>query len=417
MKVSLVKEMREVDRKAVEDYGISELVLMENAGHRTVEAVQELLGDLSEKNICVLAGSGNNGGDAFVAARHLANTGARVKVFFIGNAAHLTKSTAVNRSIVQNMELELHSLEGERSWDRLQVVLRFADVLVDGVLGTGFQGNLRPDIRRLVKLVNATGKPVVAIDIPTGVIADTGQVDEDAIQASCTVALGLPKPGHFLCPGGALSGTILVDDIGLPSALLQSDISQSLLDDDLAATLLPARPIDAHKGTCGRFLVIAGSRGMTGAAALAAQAVLRVGAGTVTLAIPESLNELMEIKLTEVMTCPIPESQPGVLGGDKSLGVLLQMIDQYDAVLLGPGIGRQEAALELIRNLAEFTSKPLVLDADAIYAYRGHADQLKNCKQIPVLTPHLGEMAALLNTTVSDLRASLLELTRKAAMD
>ena len=419
MRVSLVEEMREIDRRAVEDYGISELVLMENAGHRTMEAVQELLGDLSEKNVCVLAGSGNNGGDAFAAARHLANAGAKVKVFFIGNPLHLTKPTSVNRSIVQNMEIELHSLEGERSWDRLQVVLRFADVLVDGVLGTGFQGNLRPDIRRLVKLVNAAGKPVVAVDVPTGVIADTGQMDGDAVQAACTVALGLPKPGHFLCPGGAMSGKILVDDIGLPAALLQNDIHQSILNDKLAATLLPARPIDAHKGTCGRFLIIAGSRGMTGAAVLAAQSVLRAGAGTVTLAVPESLHELMEVKLTEVMTCPIPESEsePGILGGDDALGELLHMVDKYDAILLGPGMGRHEKTLELIRNLAEFTSKPLIFDADAVYAYRGHVDRLKNCKQIPILTPHLGEMAALLNLTVADLRDSLLRLTRQAAKD
>ncbi len=415
MKVSLVEEMREIDRKSVADYGVAELVLMENAGHRTAEAVEELLGSLREKSVCVLAGSGNNGGDAFAAARHLANAGARVKVFFIGNPAHLTKSAAVNRRIVQNMEIELHSLEGERSWDRLQVVLRFSDVLVDGVLGTGFQGNLRADIRRLVKLINSMGKPVVAIDIPTGVAADTGQVDADAVQASCTVALGLPKPGHLLCPGGALSGRLLVDDIGIPSVLLEQDIRQSLLDDELAASLLPPRPVDAHKGTCGRFLIIAGSRGMTGAAVLASQAVLRAGAGTVTLAVPESLHELMEVKLTEVMTCPIPELTPGVLGGDDSLGALLQMVDQYDAILMGPGMGRRDETMELIRNLAEFTSKPLILDADAVYAYRGHVDELKNCKQIPILTPHLGEMAALLNTTVPELRASLLETARKVA--
>lgn len=418
MKVSLVNEMREIDRKAINEFGIPELVLMENAGHRAMEAAEELLGGLTDKNVCVLAGNGNNGGDAFAAARHIANAGAKVKVFFIGNASHLSKSTAANRAIVQNMELELHSLEGERSWDRLQVVLRFADVLVDGVLGTGFKGNLRPDIRRLVKLVNAANKPVVSIDVPTGVEADTGQVDEDAIRASCTVALGLPKPGHFLCPGGALSGNIIVDDIGLPASLLQKDINQSILNDEMASGLLPPRPVDAHKGTCGRFLVVAGSRGMVGAAALASQAVLRAGAGTVTLALPESLHELMEIKLTEVITCPVPESEEGgILGGDKSLGVLLSMIDQYDAVLLGPGMRRDDSTLELVRNLSEFTSKPIVMDADAVYAYRGHIDQLKNCKQIPILTPHLGEMAALLGITVPQLRGSLLELTRKAARD
>ncbi len=417
MKVALVDEMRKIDQRAVAEFGVAELVLMENAGHRTAEAVAELLGSIREKNICVLAGSGNNGGDAFAAARHLANGGAKVKVFFIGDLTHLTKSATINRRIVQNMEIELHSLEGERSWDRLQVVLRFSDVLVDGVLGTGFKGDLRADIRRLVKLVNSMGKPVVAIDVPTGVAADTGQVDGDAVQAACTVALGLPKPGHLLCPGGAMAGKILVDDIGIPSVLLGMGIRQSLLDDELASTLIPPRPIDAHKGTCGRFLVIAGSSGMSGAAVMAAQAVLRAGAGTVTLAVPASLHELMEVKLTEVMTCPIPELEPGIMGGDDSLGVLLQMVDKYDAVLMGPGMGRREETLDLIRNLAEFTSKPLILDADAVYAFRGHLDKLKECKQIPILTPHLGEMAALLEVTVQTLRSALLESARKMAKD
>ena len=417
MKISLVKEMRDIDRQSIERYGIPEMVLMENAGHRVAEAAQEILGGAAERSVCVLAGSGNNGGDAFVAARHLANMGAKVKVFFIGNTSHLTKSTAANREIIQNMELELHSLEGDRSWDRLQVVLRFAEIIVDGILGTGFHGELRQDVLKLVKLVNAAGKPVISIDVPTGVEADTGRIGAAAIKSVCTVALGLSKPGHFLCPGAAQVGTLLVDDIGIPSALLENGIRQSLLDEALAASLLPPRPMDAHKGSCGRILVVAGSRGMTGAAVLAAQSALRVGAGIVTLAVPESLHDIMEAKLTEVMTRPVPdmEEKPGILGGDKALGTILQMADDFDAILVGPGMGREPETLELVRKLAGFVNKPVILDADAIHAYRDQADQLKACKQMPVLTPHLGELSALLGVTVKELRANLLERVRDAA--
>ncbi len=415
MKVSLVEEMKEIDRSSVEDYGIPETVLMENAGHRVAEAVEDFLGIVKDKNICVLAGSGNNGGDAFVAARHLANAGARVKVFFAGNASHLTKSAEINRDIIKHMGLELHTMEGDRSWDRLQVVLRFADLVVDGVMGTGFQGTLRMDIMKLVKLVNAAEKQVIAIDIATGVEADTGRVEGEAIQASCTVTFGVPKPGHLLCPGAEHTGKLIVDDIGIPSKLLTEGLRQSLLDDELARTLLPARPLGVHKGDCGKILVIAGSSGMMGAAELSSRAALRAGAGLVTLAVPESLHDLMELKLTEVMTTAIPEADKGIFSGDKAIGILAQMADAYDAVLIGPGLGRQKETSDLVRKLMEVIEKPVVLDADGIYAYKGCADQLKNSKQVPVLTPHLGEMAAFLGIGTEELRNSLLEQTREAA--
>ena len=417
MKLSLVKEMRDIDRRSVEEYGIPEIVLMENAGRRTAEAALEILENVKGKSICVLAGSGNNGGDAFVAARHLANMGARVKVFLAGNVAHITKSAAINRDAVKHMEIELHTLEGDRAWDRLQVVLRFADLVIDGILGTGCKGELREDVLKLVRLVNAANKPVVAVDIATGVEADTGQVKSEAVQAACTVALGVPKLGHLLCPGAALTGRLLVDDIGIPAKLLEEGLNQNILDAAQVSSLLPPRAMDAHKGNCGRILVIAGSRGMTGAAALASEAALRSGAGVVTLAVPESLHDLMEMKLTEVMTQPVPEVKKGIIGGDKALAALLQMTDGYDAVLIGPGLGRDDETGELVRKLAGFVEIPVILDADGIFAYHGYADQLKSCKQVPILTPHLGEMASFLGVTVEELRGSLLETVREAAKE
>jgi len=417
MKVSLVDEMREIDRKATEDYGIPELLLMENAGRRAAEAMEELLGGVEGKTICVLAGTGNNGGDALAAARHLSNRGAKVKVFLTGNPEHFTTSAEVNRDVVDKMGIEIQLLAGERVLDRLRVYLkRFTDGILDGVLGTGFQGSLRGNLGELFKVVNASGCPVVSIDIPSGVEADTGAVTEEAVRANVTVSLGLPKIGHLLCPGAESTGKLLVDDIGIPSGLLGTDeIKQGLIDDALAAKLFRKRPMDVHKGSCGRVLVIGGSKGMTGAAALASRAVLRSGAGISTLAIGESLHDIMEGKLTEVMTRPVPELSPGVIAGDRAMGTLLELMDSHDAALIGPGLGREYETCEMVRHLAASLNKPIILDADGIFAYRKKAKLLTEFQQTPILTPHLGEMATLLDITVQELRASLLSIVRDSA--
>lgn len=417
MKISLAEEMRDIDRRALEDYGLSAAVLMENAGHRAAEAVSELLGKApAGKSVIVLAGAGNNGGDAFAAARHLSNFGVRLKIFFLGDPAHLSPAAAANRDTAEKMGIEIHELASDRVWDRLTVSLRFADAVLDGVLGTGFSGELRKPVLRLIELVNSQCKPVISIDIPSGVAADTGAVSTVAIQAAETLALGLPKAGHFLCPGAAATGKLLVDDIGLPLALLEGKgMRQTLLDDALAATLLPLRALDAHKGTCGRILVVAGSRGMTGAAYLSSLAALRVGAGMVTLAVPESFADLMEMKTTEVMTVPVPECAPGAMGGDEALSRLLELSEGKDAVLLGPGLGRREETGALVRKFAAYLEKPLVLDADALFAFRGHLKELARAKQMPVLTPHLGELAGLLGETAATLRKDLLSCVREAA--
>ena len=328
MKVALAKQMHAIDKSAVEEYGLPELSLMESAGHRVFEAVEKFLGDVGKKSICILAGSGNNGGDALVTARYLSNAGARVKIFLLGDKDHRTQSLNVQMRILRGMGVELQQLESDRAWERLQVTLRFSDAVVDGILGTGFSGQLRPAALRLIRLVNAAKKVTIAIDIPSGVDSDTGAVGEAAMQADCTVALGLPKVGHYICPGASYVGKLLVDNIGLPAELLTEDIHQTLVDDELALTFLPARAKDSHKGTCGKILIVAGSKGMTGAASLAAMSAMKVGAGLVTLAVPESLNPIYEMKLTEVMTAPLDEVKQGIIGGDKASEKILDLAEK-----------------------------------------------------------------------------------------
>ncbi|MBR0287353.1 MAG: NAD(P)H-hydrate dehydratase [Selenomonadaceae bacterium] len=417
MKVALAKQMHEIDKSAIEEYGLPELSLMESAGHRVFEATKDILGGVSKKSICILAGSGNNGGDALVAARYLSNAGARVKIFLLGNKDHRTQSLNVQMRILRGMGVELQQLESDRAWERLQVTLRFSDAVVDGILGTGFSGQLRPGALRLIRLVNAAKKVTIAIDIPSGVDSDTGAVGEAAMQANCTVALGLPKICHYICPGASYVGKIIVDNIGLPAELLNDEIHQTLVDDELALTFLPERPKDSHKGTCGKILIIAGSRGMTGAASLAAMSAMKVGAGLVTLAVPESLNPIYEMKLTEVMTAPLDEVKQGIIGGDKASEKILDLSESVDAILLGPGLGRERETQALVKKIVAEVDKPLILDADAIYPFNGKADELKTCKQIPILTPHLGELSALLDIPVEKLRPALISEVRRAAQE
>lgn len=417
MKVAMAKEMHEIDAVAINKFGLPELSLMESAGRRVAEAAIKILGGVDRKSICVLAGSGNNGGDALVASRFLSNRGARLKVFLIGNQNHRTESFIVQIKILREMGVEILQLENDRAWERLQVTLRFCDAIIDGILGTGFSGELRASALRLIRQANATGKPIVAIDIPSGVASDTGAVGGEAINAACTVALGLPKIGHYICPGANHVGELVIDDIGIPAKILNAEIHQTLIDDELAKTLLPVRARDVHKGSCGKILVVAGSRGMTGAASLASMAALKAGAGLVTLAVPESLNDLYEVKLTEVMTAPLYEEKSGIIGGERALESILKLAENADAVLIGCGLGRAAETIELVKNFVKAVDKPLVLDADAIFAFNGTADELKSCRQIPILTPHLGELAALVNTTVAELRKSLAVNVRKVAQD
>ena len=220
MNVSFAEDMRRIDESVVKDYGLPAAALMENAGRRTAEEAAALIGSAADKVFAVFAGGGNNGGDAFAAARHLMNMGARVKLFFMGEEERLGETARAMHSALRSMGTEIRPLVSDRDWDRLRVSLRFADAVVDGILGTGVQGELRKPVLRLIEEINAAGKPTIAIDIPSGVEANTGRVSSLAVRADRTLALGLPKVGHFLGEGANAAGELLVDDIGIPMPCL-----------------------------------------------------------------------------------------------------------------------------------------------------------------------------------------------------
>ncbi|HWR10083.1 NAD(P)H-hydrate dehydratase [Sporomusa sp.] len=415
MKAATASEMRGIDGIAINDYGIPGAVLMENAGVAVVRHLETIMEPLSEQKFCILAGKGNNGGDGYVIARHIANQGGKVKVFLLGEKEAVSGDARVNLDIIELMGIDIIEINNERVWDKVKVTATFADCLVDALLGTGFRGEISGDMAQLIDIINAAGKLVVAVDIPSGVDADTGRIYGKAVRATHTVTLGLPKPGLFLYPGAEYAGELTVADIGIPTAIVAGqDIKQNIIMADMIGKILPRRSPAAHKGMSGRLAVVAGSRGLSGAAAMAAEGALRVGAGLITLAAPASLQDILAVKLTEIMTKPLVETLAGTIG-QGAVPEIIELASGNDVLAIGPGLGGQEETLAAVRAVVAAAECPLVIDADALNALVGYTDILVDCSALPVLTPHPGEMARLTGLSIEAVNADRVRVARQAA--
>jgi len=415
MKVATAAEMRLIDKRAINEYGIPGIVLMENAGVSVVKEIEKIIGDYRDKRICVFAGKGNNGGDGFVVARHAVNRGAKVKVFLVGQKSAVTGDAQVNLLTLERMDIEVVELRRERDWDKARIAAQFADCLVDALLGTGIYGEISAEFAQAVDLIDEAAKPVISIDIPSGIHSDTGQVCGKAVTAVCTVTFGLPKLGLLLYPGVDYTGRVVVADIGIPHQLLMDpQIRQNQITMEHIRTILPKRHSAAHKGSCGKVLVVAGSQGLTGAAFLSSSAALRAGAGLVTLGIAAGLHDIMEIKLTEVMTHPLPEVAKGVLGSS-SLEDIFLLASDNNALAIGPGLGRAQDTLTMVRDVVQLAERPLVIDADALFALVGHTEILSGASVLPVVTPHPGEMARLMGRSIGEINGNRIATARQAA--
>jgi NAD(P)H-hydrate epimerase len=407
--------MRAIDQNAIKQYGIPGIVLMENAGVEVVRLIEKVFDKVSDIKVCIFAGKGNNGGDGYVVARHLSNKGAKVKVFLLADKTEVIGDAKNNLDIISQMGIDVLEVAGDRDWDKMRIAVTFADCLVDGLVGTGFAGKLSGNLAQTVEIINHADKTVIAIDIPSGVQADTGAIAGLAVEATHTVTFGLPKPGLLLYPGATHTGEITVADIGIPTVLLSDEqIKQNLITVNDVRQALGRRRPDAHKGNCGKVLVVAGSLGLTGAAALAATAALRTGAGLVTLGIAESLHAIMEMKLTEVMTKPLPESVSGAIG-KKALAYIEELAAQCDILAIGPGLGRQEETLAMVRDVIKQVDCPLILDADALIALVGYTDLLPDVKALPILTPHPGEFARMTGVSAEEINQDRIGSARAAA--
>lgn len=414
MRVLTAAQMREADRRAIEDIGIPSLVLMENAGRAVAAAMDEAFDDLAAARVAILAGRGNNGGDGFVVARVLHARGTDVSVFVVGGREAVRGDARVNLGILDRLGLAPAEIATEADWRRHRPDILGADLVVDALFGTGLTTPLSGLHADVVADLNDADVPVVAVDLPSGMSADACGPIGPHIAATLTVTLGAPKLPLVVPPTEGDAGNVVVADIGIPAAIVQAldgPVLRTLDADDLRPRL-PLRPDDAHKGTFGHVLIVAGSRGRTGAAALAGRGALRSGAGLVSVATPASCLPTVAALGAEYMTIALDDDD-----GACTASALRTVLDAPgDVLAIGPGLGTGDGAVALVRGVLEESRRPLVLDADAITilarlpeAWHAHGDRPV------VITPHPGELARLAGVSTADIQRDRVAAARATA--
>jgi len=415
MKVVTGEQMKALDQKAIKGLGIPGVILMEHAGRIVVEEMACRWDTLDEQRIAICCGAGNNGGDGFVVARHLMNRGLLPEVFLFADIDKVRGDARINLDVLLNMGGRMYVVSDQDSMEVHGEILKGCDIIVDAIFGTGLKPPVQGFLAEVIRFINGLHKQVVAVDIPSGLGSDSPRVEGPCIEADLTVTFALPKVSQLLPPAMGLIGTLKVADIGIPPFLIDEALcAMTALDRPFLAPLVRRRSPDSHKGTYGHCLVIAGSEGKTGAAYLAAQGGLRIGAGLVSLALPRSLNDIMEVKLTEAMTIPLPETAGRTIAPE-AWDALSQHISKFSAIVIGPGLSQDPGTGEFVRTLMGKTAVPLVIDADALNLIAGRLDLVKQSGLAPILTPHPGEMARLTGSTVSEVLDGRPEIIRKEA--
>ena len=410
------REMAEIDRRTIEERGIPGVELMERAGRGVVDAVVEKWEGLEDLQAVIVCGKGNNGGDGFVAGRLLRENGVAVRLFLAVETSAVVGDAAHHMHLFEEGGGQVEPLLEAEGFEQLRRALEEANLALDALLGTGVRGAPRESVASAIECLGQSGVPVVSVDLPSGLDADTGAAPGACVDAVLTVTFGLPKVGHMFFPGRDRCGILHLVDIGFPDDIVSSSpATAGLLTGERVSRLIPQRPGDAHKGSCGSVAVVAGSVGMTGAAALTADAALRAGAGRVSLGAPASLNDILEVKLTEVMTRPLPEVRKHRCLALRALGEIVQFLERADCLALGPGLGRHGETAELVRRLVERVELPLVLDADGLNALAAATDILKKRTAPTVLTPHLGEFARLSGRSKDEIVTRPIEVARHFA--
>jgi len=392
MKLVTSSQMRNIDKKTIDGLGIPGLELMEKAGRGTALVAKEMLGDPGNKVVIIFCGRGNNGGDGFVVGRYLSQWGAQVEFFLTAKRNEIKGDAKTNLDKAVDLDLPIMKISKQE-----EIPTRIkAHLIVDALFGTGFIGEIKGYMKDIIDRINSSGIPVLSVDIPSGLHADTGEFPGPCIKANRTVTMALPKIGHFFFPGKTMSGKVSVVDIGVPPHVVaEENINLNLITEEEIRQMIPTRPGDAYKGSCGRVVLIAGSTGMTGAASLASLSCLRAGAGMAILGTPQTLNPIMEIKMTEVMTKPLPDVRKKGTLALRGLGEIRELLKWGDCCAIGPGLGQHFETIELIRRLVSRLEMPTVIDADGLNTLAKDASILKECKAPLILTPHIGELSRL----------------------
>lgn len=400
MKLVTSTQMRNIDKRTIEGVGIPGLELMEKAGRGVAEVAKEILGGVENKKVAIFCGRGNNGGDGFVVGRYLKSWGANIKFFLTAKKDEVKGDAGTNLEKASALKLPITEVLSERDIPSDIDV----DLIVDALFGTGFDGEITGYVKDVVNRINSSGISVLSVDIPSGLQADTGEYTGACIKADRTVTMALPKIGHFFFPGKNMAGKVSVVDICVPPKVVEEEnIDLNLITEAEVTKMIPERPGDAYKGTCGRVVLIAGSTGLTGAAYLSSLSSLRAGAGMAILGIPETLNPILASKLTEVMTKPLPDVRKRGVLALRGLGEIRELLKWGDCCAIGPGLGQHFETLELVRRVLSKLQMPAVIDADGLNAIAKDTSILKECKAPLILTPHIGELSRLNGVPISEI--------------
>ena len=408
MRLSTAAQMKEMDRRAIEERGIPSPVLMERAARHVAEEAVRFLerenGSCGRRpyRAAVFCGPGNNGGDGAAAARFLAERGLEMRAFLVGSRERMTADTRLmeERLAQAGLALEDWQTEEQKAW------CACADLILDALLGVGLRGEVRPGVKETILWLDSLDKPVLAVDIASGIHSDTGEVMGAALHAAVTVTFTLPKFGHLEGQGGYYTGELKTADIGIPEDVVEQVLAEKddegkapvfeACDGACAGRLLPRRRPDGHKGTFGRVSITGGSIGFTGAPVLATRGAARCGSGLIFLGVPESIYPVTAASCLEVMPSPLSDQNGRI--SSRAFFQILERLNSCDAGLIGPGLGRSQELSLLVCKLLEQTAVPLVLDADGLYAVKDRKELLRQRQEkglVTILTPHEGEFAYL----------------------
>jgi ADP-dependent NAD(P)H-hydrate dehydratase / NAD(P)H-hydrate epimerase len=410
VKVATGRQMAELDRVTIEQYGIPSLVLMENAGRSCTERILRILQEKvvapEEASIAAVCGRGNNGGDGMVIARHLHNRGVYVEVFLLSETEDLSPDARIQYEILRKMDVECRNIRDQEGVEDLRSYLEEVHLCVDAILGTGLSFPLQGIVRDVVETINLSLATVFAVDIPSGIDATSGRILGEAIRADYTGTFGLLKVGQVLLPGSIHCGETDIYDIGIPSkAVFDTNIKTEALEERVVKSMLSIRPPDFHKGDAGRVYVVGGSPGMTGAPCLAGRASMRMGAGLITVVVPRSLQPVVETKLMEVMSEGVEDGGSGTFRKE-CIPDLLEKISRADFVVLGPGLGTYPGAAEFVAEILPRIRVPFLVDADGLNALADQVGVLRQATAPCIITPHPGEMSRLTRESIEAIEAS-----------
>ena len=415
MKILTAEQMRQIDQECIKQ-GTPVSVLMENAGKAVAEETRASLNTIEKQHILCLIGPGNNGGDGLVATRYLHDWGAKVSVYLCSQRP----PDDTNLNLIHERNINCIETTRDEKLEEFDSLLTSATCIIDALLGTGKMRPLRGIFQQVLERVSTARKKrnitVVAIDMPSGLDADSGAIDPACPYADITVTLAFPKLGLFSFPGAERVGELKIADIGIPESLAESATTE-LITSDWAKAVLPERPLNANKGTFGKVLVAAGSMNYIGAAYLACSGALRVGAGLVTLATSTSLQPILASKLTEVTYLLLPESQPGIMATEAA-DIIAEQYGQYNVLLLGCGLGQSPSTREFVNAILSGKELPaLVLDADALNILARIPDWWQQLPNDAILTPHPGEMSRLCGLSIEEILSDRPGVTRKFAAE